>query len=65
MDFKILSKAMRFEKVVGEILSLTYNISPLVTNRDSKFDYQTSNEVKIEVKYNNYFEIKILYNNVS
>ncbi|MDE5617642.1 MAG: hypothetical protein K2I36_02225, partial [Ureaplasma sp.] len=53
MDFKILNKAMRFEKVVGKILSLNYNINNgSLYSEKLKFDYQTSNNVKIEVKYN-------------
>lgn len=52
MNFDILNKAMRFEKVVGKILSLTYSIKPAETIKDTRFDYQTSNNVKIEVKYN-------------
>lgn len=52
MNFDILNKAMRFEKVVGKILSLTYSIKPAETIKDTRFNYQTSNNVKIEVKYN-------------
>lgn len=52
MNFDIINKAMRFEKVVGKILSLKYSIKPAETIKDTRVDYQTSNNVKIEVKYN-------------
>lgn len=52
MKFDGLSKAFMFEKVVGKIISLGYNLNSDVKNDNFGFDYLTSNGVKLEVKYN-------------